>query len=104
VEWSPLAPAPAQNGIPAHASEYLGTQASPAQAATEDEARSRKRGMFLPILVLILLVLGLLAALLSSFFLPASSSQGAGMWTRPLVVSARPGVLTAQRGGLSWPS
>lgn len=104
VEWSPLAPASAQNGIPTHASEYLRPQSPPAQAATEDEERSRKRGMFLPILVLILLVLGLLAALLSSFFLPGSSSQGAGMWTRPLVVSARQSVLTGQGGGLLWPS
>jgi serine/threonine protein kinase len=113
VEWSPLAPAHAPGSIPAHASDYLRAQPplerppaleSAPVVPTMSKTRPHKKGMVLPLLVLILLVLGLLAALLSSFFLPASSSHGAGTPTWPIVAFARQSALNIQGGGLLWPS
>jgi hypothetical protein len=55
--------------------------------------------MWLPVLVLILLVLGLLAALLSSFFLPSSASHSTGVRAAPSVVSDLTGTFRSQMGG-----
>ncbi|HEX7735413.1 MAG TPA: hypothetical protein VF458_11140, partial [Ktedonobacteraceae bacterium] len=108
VEWSPLGQSGTQGGIehiPTRAAEYLRRQAvleqvpEPGQAGEVDERPRKKGGMLLPMLVLILLVLGLLAALLSSFLLPTSASHGTGVRAAPPVVSAPTGALHSQMGG-----
>lgn len=115
IEWSPLVASSAQSGIgniPARAHEYLHSQSSPAQASEvepeqpleAEELAPRKKGKVLPILVLLLLLLGLLAALLSSFFLPASSSQGAGIHTWVPGAFKQGYIRKTQMGEISWPN
>lgn len=106
VEWSPLART--QNcgeNIPLHAVDYLHPQ-SPLPQMPEQEPglvaepeQSQKKGRLLPILVLVLLLLGLLAALLSSFLLPPSTSRGASVRAVPVVMFADAGPLQRQMGG-----
>ena len=92
LEWSPIGEETG-NAIPATASEYLGSLPTPPgnvanepssqlKPGTDKETRSAKKDLhsrlnqLLPMLVVILLLIGLIVALLSSFFLPASPSSG----------------------------
>lgn len=109
AEWSPLAHSQAQNeseNTPLRAADdYLRDQASFAQmpeSALErigPEEHSHKKGRLLPILVVVLLLLGLLAALLSSFFLPAPSTRGAGLRASPGVTLEQTALFRMYRGG-----
>lgn len=95
VEWSPLAGELA-SGVPSSAAEYLRSkplvaqereaeQSGPQQESGEQKHRTNK---LLPLLVIILLLLGLLGALLSSFLLPAQSGPGSShAGTLPVLVS-----------------
>src|SRR6266702_8292973 len=92
VEWSPIGEETG-NSMPATASEYLNSKPTPPgispnmsssllKPTLDKETRSVEKvpdsrlKKLLPILVVILLLIGLIAALLSSFFLPASPSSG----------------------------
>jgi serine/threonine protein kinase len=92
LEWSPIGEE-AGNAMPATASEYLGSlPTQPGNVADEPssqlkpdidkETRSAKKGLhprlnqLLPMLVVILLLIGLIVALLSSFFLPGPPGSG----------------------------
>ena len=85
IEWSPL-PENVLSGVPPSAAEYLRSKPLVAQKREaqaeyggpqpEHDEQGRKTGKLLPILVIVLLLLGLLGALLSSFFLPAQSGSG----------------------------
>src|SRR5437667_4536224 len=92
VEWSPIGEETG-NSMPATASEYLSSKPTPPEISPnmsssllkptlDKETRSVEKvpdsrlKKLLPILVVILLLIGLIAALLSSFFLPASPSSG----------------------------
>jgi hypothetical protein len=108
VEWSPLAQMPAGAGnIPAHATDYLNRQPplaqmpelEPESELAVEEEQPRKKGRWLPVLVLILLLLGLLAALLSSFLLPPSPSHGTGLRASPSVASSQVSAQKTQLGG-----
>ncbi|HEY0753320.1 MAG TPA: protein kinase [Ktedonobacteraceae bacterium] len=96
VEWSPLpqTQVPSNAGhIPAHAAEYVYHEQQMIQLPEREqiavEEQPRKRGKWLPILVIILLLLGLLAALLSSFLLPSSAPQGTGAYRVPFALSGQ---------------
>jgi len=95
VEWSPLAREPV-GGVPPSAAEYLRSKplVAPAGEAEQSELPQEsgeqrpKTSKLWPILVIILLLLGLLGALLSSFLLPAQSGSGSShAGTLPVVVS-----------------
>jgi serine/threonine protein kinase len=92
VEWSPIGEE-VEDSMPATATEFLKsklttaenlthTSSSPSKTTLEKETRSEEKiadsrlKKLLPILVVILLLIGLIAALLSSFFLPARNSSG----------------------------
>ena len=92
VEWSPIGEETG-NSMAATVSEYLDNKptppenftnmsSSPLKSALDKEPMSEEKvadsrlKKLLPILVVILLLIGLIAALLSSFFLPAPSSSG----------------------------
>jgi serine/threonine protein kinase len=99
VAWSPSSQTPLGAGnIPVHTVDYLSDQPLLAEKVALEE-RSRKKGRLLPILVIVLLLLGLLAALLSSFLLPAPTTHGAGLRAAPVVVLELAGVLQKDLGG-----
>ena len=92
VEWSPIGEETG-NSMPTTASEYLDNKPTPPENFTnrsssplksaldkepvsEEKVADSRLKKLLPILVVILLLIGLIAALLSSFFLPAPSSSG----------------------------
>jgi serine/threonine protein kinase len=98
VEWSPIASAQEGNAVPLTAGAYLRSkpleqETLPPEPAlvpppSPGEAQSHEGNRFseglrkaLPIVVVILLLLGLLGALLSSFFFP---SDGPGTYAAPL--------------------
>jgi serine/threonine protein kinase len=118
LEWSPIGEETG-NSMPATASEYLSSKATPSEISTnmsssplqptldEETRRAEKVSdsrlkKLLPILVVILLLIGLIAALLSSFFLPAPSSSG-NTGKEHLVVEVRsmPANANRQATGLS---
>jgi hypothetical protein len=92
VEWSPVGDE-TRDSMPATATEFLRSKLTPPgnvthsssselKADLEKETRSEEKvadsrlKKLLPILIVILLLMGLIAALLSSFFLPAQPSSG----------------------------
>ena len=92
VEWSPIGE-DTGDSLPCTASEYLSSKSTPPEAITDkssfpvkpaldEESKSAEKApdsrlkKLLPILVVILLLIGLIAALLSSFFLPGPSGSG----------------------------
>ncbi len=92
VEWSPIGEETGDSML-STASQYLSSKptlpetlqdksSSPVKPALDDETRSAEKASdsrlkkLLPILVVILLLIGLIAALLSSFFLPGPSDSG----------------------------
>jgi serine/threonine protein kinase len=92
VEWSPIGEETGSS-MPATPSEYLSSKATPPEISTKipssplqpnrdeetrgvEKASDSRLKKLLPILVVILLLIGLIAALLSSFFLPAQPSGG----------------------------
>lgn len=104
VEWSPLAHTQTQTaagGIPIHAAEYLRRQSSlerlPETSGPPELAQ--KKGLFLPLLVLLLLLLGLLGAMLSSFLLPAPATHGASLRAVPAIVLDQTDAHRALMGG-----
>jgi len=98
VEWSPIASAQGGSSVPLTAGAYLRSkppgqetlppEPAPSPSPSPEEAHSHEGSRFseglrkaLPIVVVILLLLGLLGALLSSFFFP---SNGPGTYAAPL--------------------
>ncbi len=108
VEWSPLAQSSASGG-PINAADYLRSKplaprtAEPRPASKEEQAsrekQAGKKGQWLPVLVIILLVLGLLGALLSPLLFSAHSSSGSGLRALPTIVAYQARPAPAQMGG-----
>jgi serine/threonine protein kinase len=92
VEWSPIGEE-SGDSMPATATEFLRSKLTPPgdltqssssplktdlekETSSEEKVADSRLKKLLPILVVILLLIGLIAALLSSFFLPAQPSSG----------------------------
>jgi serine/threonine protein kinase len=105
VEWSPIGEEN-RDSMPTTASGYLSNKStepemfkdkssSPVKSALDEETRSVEKApdlrlkKLLPILVVILLLIGLIAALLSSFFLPPGTSGNGDTGKEHPVVEVR---------------
>jgi serine/threonine protein kinase len=108
VEWSPIGRA-SEDDTPTTVTEYLGSKSTPTVTFTQESPTPTKPALdeenlsaekasdwrikkLIPILVVVLLLIGLIAALLSSFFLPDTSGSGdIGKGHRIIAAQSKPG-------------
>lgn len=90
-EWSPLAQA-SMGSVPGNTGDYLHDRSRVARVSEPDASASAsqgeepyKKGKLLPVLVVVLLILGLLVALLSSFLLPSRPANGSNLRSSPVM-------------------